>query len=125
MLADHQQQLVKLTSQTEELVRSMQALTTQAAASAPPTASLVQPVQSMSLPTSNPRLSLPDKYDGSLARCKGFLLINVPYSSISNRTSILPRTAEYHSSALLTVDRKGSGLGNGSFGGGTPVISHI
>lgn len=51
----------------------MQALTTQAIAPAPLTAPPVQPIQSVNSPPSNPRLSLPEKYDGSSAKCKGLL----------------------------------------------------
>lgn len=97
MLAAHQQQLVKLTSLTEELVRSMQALTTQATAAAPSAASPGHPAQTVSTSSNNPRLSLPDKYDGSPARCKGFLLqcslfINQQsnlYSTGDSRVSII------------------------------------
>lgn len=59
MLAAHQQQLIKLTSQTKELVRSMQALTTQAATPVSLAAPPAQPSQGVTSPRSNPHLSLP------------------------------------------------------------------
>ncbi|XDV26708.1 hypothetical protein PO909_030346 [Leuciscus waleckii] len=74
VLLVHQQQLEKLTSLTEDLVRSMQDLSAQFAAAAQTAAPPVQPSPSASTSSNNPRLSLPDKYDGSSATCKGFLL---------------------------------------------------
>lgn len=52
----------------------MQALSTQSAAAAQTAAPPVQPSPSVSTSLNNPHLSLPDKYDGSSATCKGFLL---------------------------------------------------
>lgn len=74
MLAAHQQQLLKLTSLTEELVRTMRTLTPPSAASAPPAAASAHPDPSLNLSNSNPRLSLPDKFDGTVTKCRGFLL---------------------------------------------------
>ncbi|KAL0147880.1 hypothetical protein M9458_056801, partial [Cirrhinus mrigala] len=74
MLATHQQQLQKLTSLTEELVHAMQALATSSAAQAQPTAAPAPPPPPTPTPAINTRLSLPDKYDGTAGKCKGFLL---------------------------------------------------
>jgi len=63
VLASHQRQLVKLTSLTEELVRSVQALTPQMAAAnqAPVPTVPVPPLPVVSTTSNNPRLSLPEK----------------------------------------------------------------
>ncbi len=72
VLATHQQQLNRLTSVTEELVKTLQALRLQAPnASAPP---LNPPPTHATSTTSSPRLAFPEKFDGSPAKCKGFLL---------------------------------------------------
>ncbi len=73
-LAVHHQQLQKLTSLTEELVKTLQNL--QIPASTPPAPQpsvnmAVLPTQSTSV---NPRLAFPDKYDGNPTHCRGFLL---------------------------------------------------
>ncbi|KAI2668070.1 Retrotransposon-derived protein PEG10 [Labeo rohita] len=73
MLTQHQQQLDRLTALTEQLVRAVQGLQVAAppvASPPPPPAQLpvVQPV------TASPRLAFPDKFDGTPAKCKGFLL---------------------------------------------------
>ncbi len=72
VLATHQQQLNRLTSVTEELVKTLQALHLPAPnASAPP---LNPPPTHATFTTSSPRLAFPEKFDGSPAKCKGFLL---------------------------------------------------
>ncbi|KAI2663045.1 Transposon Tf2-6 polyprotein [Labeo rohita] len=73
MLTQHQQQLDRLTALTEQLVRAVQGLQVAAppvASPPPPPAPLpvIQPV------TASPRLAFPDKFDGTPAKCKGFLL---------------------------------------------------
>ncbi len=76
MLAAHHQQLQKLTSLTEELVRTLQTLhVTNPPTNATPPVPSPPPITPTMPPTSQrPRLSLPDKYDGSPERCKGFLM---------------------------------------------------
>ncbi len=70
VLATHQQQLQRLTSLTEELVRTLQAphVTAPSMNPTPATTPTFAPApQSI-------RLSLPDKYDGSPGKCTGFLM---------------------------------------------------
>ncbi|KAL0162424.1 hypothetical protein M9458_041820 [Cirrhinus mrigala] len=79
LVATHQQQLEKLTSLTEELVRSVQALTlittTQAQGPSTPAAPAgVAPAPPTPVPAINSRVALPEKYDGAPGKCKGFLL---------------------------------------------------
>ncbi len=73
MLAAHHHQLQRLTSLTEELSKTLQALCNIAAppSPTPPPAALSQ---SASLSMTSPRLSFPEKYDGTPNKCKGFLL---------------------------------------------------
>ncbi|KAI2647305.1 Retrotransposon-derived protein PEG10 [Labeo rohita] len=59
MLTQHQQQLDRLTALTEQLVQAIQGMRTTPAA---------QPV------TASPKLAFPEKFDGTAAKCKGFLL---------------------------------------------------
>ncbi len=74
VLASHQRQLQHLTTLTEELVKALQSMHG--------TTSPVNPPAPAPLPTSspsstqavNPRLSLPERFDGTPAKCKGFLL---------------------------------------------------
>lgn len=79
-LAAHQQQLTRLTTLLEELVKAMQQLLT-----SPPMVNPVAPNPPSSLQTSDtsmatvsPRLAFPDKFDGDPSQgethCKGFLL---------------------------------------------------
>ncbi len=73
-LAIHHQQLQRLTSLTEELVKTLQNL--QIPASTPPApqtsvSTAILPAQSTSV---NPRLAFPEKYDGNPTHCRGFLL---------------------------------------------------
>ncbi len=69
-LASHQQQLGWLTSLTEELVKTLQALQLSPPAMNPP---MLNPPPPASV-TASPRLAFPEKFDGSPSRCKGFLL---------------------------------------------------
>ncbi len=73
MLAAHHHQLQRLTSLTEELSKTLQALCNIAAppSPTPPPAALSQ---SASRSITSPRLSFPEKYDGTPNKCKGFLL---------------------------------------------------
>ncbi len=89
VLATHQQQLNRLTSLTEELVKTLQALHLQASnSSAPPPSPL--PAHATST-TASPRLAFPEKFDGSPTRCKGFLL---QCSMFVNQQSMLYPTEE-------------------------------
>ncbi|KAL0192337.1 hypothetical protein M9458_010633, partial [Cirrhinus mrigala] len=74
MLATHQQQLNQLTTLTEELVKTLQALRTPSAEPAASQHNL--PIQTVILPstTTSTRLAFPDKFDGTPSKCKGFLL---------------------------------------------------
>ncbi|KAL0185425.1 hypothetical protein M9458_021122, partial [Cirrhinus mrigala] len=64
VLATHQQQLAHLTALTEEMVKTLRSLQLPSAETAP----------SPAAPVASPRLAYPDKFDGSPAKCKGFLL---------------------------------------------------
>ncbi|MGL5901107.1 MAG: DUF4939 domain-containing protein, partial [Cetobacterium sp.] len=74
VLAVQQQQLTRLTSITEELVKTLQSMRAPPADASPP--STTPPMASITpvTTTSSPRLAFPEKYDGSPTRCKGFLL---------------------------------------------------
>ncbi len=76
MLAAHHQQLQRLTSLTEELVRTLQTLhVANPPTNATPSVPSPPPITPTMPPTSqSPRLSLPDKYDGSPEKWKGFLM---------------------------------------------------
>ncbi|KAL0188100.1 hypothetical protein M9458_015199, partial [Cirrhinus mrigala] len=72
MLATHQQQLQRLTSLTEELVKTLQSLrVTEASVRAPDPP---QPSVTTSHATTSPRLAFPEKFNGSPEKCKGFLM---------------------------------------------------
>ncbi len=73
-LAAHHHQLQKLTSLTEDLVKTLQSLHLHAAApSASPTPAVMAAAPTP--PTSvNPRLAFPERFDGSPSQCRGFLL---------------------------------------------------
>ncbi|KAL0185475.1 hypothetical protein M9458_021172, partial [Cirrhinus mrigala] len=74
VLASHQQQLAHLTALTEEMVKTLRSLRLSTAETAQsPTAAAAQPT-SPAPPVASPRLAYPDKFDGSPAKCKGFLL---------------------------------------------------
>ncbi len=74
VLASHQLQLQRLTTLTEELVKALQSMH----GTTPP----VNPPAPAPLPASSPsstqavnlRLSLPERFDGTPDKCKGFLL---------------------------------------------------
>ncbi|KAI2667005.1 Transposon Tf2-6 polyprotein [Labeo rohita] len=71
MLTHHQQQLDRLTALTDQLVQAIQGMrTSPPPAASPPPAQLAaaQPV------TASPKLAFPEKFDGTAAKCKGFLL---------------------------------------------------
>jgi len=73
-LSVHQHQLNRLTSLTEELVKTLQSLRFRPpeAAASPPVAPDNQAFTPA--PAVNPRLAFPEKFDGNPAKCKGFLL---------------------------------------------------
>ncbi|KAL0147487.1 hypothetical protein M9458_057202 [Cirrhinus mrigala] len=72
MLTSHQQQLDRLTSLTEQLVLTLQGLqVTAPSAAAPP---VTTPPPAAQAATASPRLAFPEKFDGTPAKCKGFLL---------------------------------------------------
>ncbi len=76
MLVAHQQQLARLSSLTEELVTTLQALRLSPSESAPPQPS-VDPAPQAPPPshsTASPCLTFPEKFDGTPANCKAFLL---------------------------------------------------
>ncbi|KAL0152325.1 hypothetical protein M9458_052048, partial [Cirrhinus mrigala] len=72
MLTSHQQQLDRLTSLMEQLVRALQGLqVTTPPAAAPP---VTTPPPGPQAVTASPRLAFPEKFDGTPTKCKGFLL---------------------------------------------------
>ncbi len=76
MLVAHQQQLARLTSLTEELVTTLQAFRLSPSESAPPLPP-VDPAPQAPPPShsmASPRLAYLEKFDGTPAKCKGFLL---------------------------------------------------
>ncbi|KAL0150433.1 hypothetical protein M9458_054260 [Cirrhinus mrigala] len=74
VLASHQQQLSHLTALTEEMVKTLRSLQLPTAEAVP--SPVTPPTQSTSsaAPIASPRLAYPDKFDGTSAKCKGFLL---------------------------------------------------
>ncbi len=77
MLVAHQQQLAAcLSSLMEKLVTTLQALRLSPSDSAPPQPP-VEPAPQAPPPShsmASPRLAYPEKFDGTPAKCKGFLL---------------------------------------------------
>uniref|UniRef100_A0A4W5NCV1 Retrotransposon gag domain-containing protein n=1 Tax=Hucho hucho TaxID=62062 RepID=A0A4W5NCV1_9TELE len=73
-LAIHQQQLTHLTTVTEELVRTLQRLQVSLTNPAPPQPNASVGASPPPSLTVNPRLALPDKFDGNPTKSKGFLL---------------------------------------------------
>ncbi|KAL0147695.1 hypothetical protein M9458_057004 [Cirrhinus mrigala] len=71
LLTQHQQQLDRLTTLTEQLVQALQRLQVATPPASPPPP--VQPPGAQPVITS-PRLAFPEKFDGTAAKCKGFLL---------------------------------------------------
>ncbi|KAL0173541.1 hypothetical protein M9458_029509, partial [Cirrhinus mrigala] len=74
VLATHQQQLAHLTALTEEMVKTLRSLQLPSAETAPLPVATPSPSTSPAAPVASPRLAYPDKFDGSPAKCKGFLL---------------------------------------------------
>lgn len=73
-LALHQHQLNRLTALTEELVHALQGLhlsSTTATVDQPPVQSNPPPVANSAV---SPRLTFPEKFDGTPTKCQGFLL---------------------------------------------------
>ncbi|KAI2644730.1 Transposon Tf2-6 polyprotein [Labeo rohita] len=71
MLTQHQQQLDRLTALTEQLVQAIQGMR----AAPPPVASPPPaPLPAAQPVTASPKLAFPEKFDGTAAKCKGFLL---------------------------------------------------
>ncbi len=74
VLATHQQQLQRLTSLTEELVRTLQAPHVTAPSMNPTPTPAPATTPTFAPAPQSIRLSLPDKYDGSPGKCTGFLM---------------------------------------------------
>ncbi len=74
ILATHQQQLNRLTSLTEEMLKALQDLRLQTPAVQPPPSRSPPHTATASPSTTSPRLAFPDKFDGTSSKCKGFLL---------------------------------------------------
>ncbi len=84
----HQHQLNRLPTLTEELVKALQGLSIsspETASHPPPTRSNSPPAQ---VPSINPRLAFPEKFDGEPAKCKGFLLQCLLF--VNQQTSLYP-----------------------------------
>ncbi|KAK2872923.1 hypothetical protein Q8A67_022820 [Cirrhinus molitorella] len=71
MLAAHQHQIARLNTLTEELVKALQSFqaTITPNPQPPPAAALPSGVPAAAAAASGPRLALPEKYDGSPAKC--------------------------------------------------------
>ncbi|KAL0152007.1 hypothetical protein M9458_052725 [Cirrhinus mrigala] len=74
VLAAHQQQLARLTTLTEEMVKTLHSLQSTAVATAQTTTTPTPQAAFAPSSVASPRLAYPDKFDGNPARCKGFLL---------------------------------------------------
>ncbi|KAL0195002.1 hypothetical protein M9458_008574, partial [Cirrhinus mrigala] len=70
LLTQHQQ-LDRLTALTEQLVQAIQGMRTATPSIAPPPPAQLPGAQPI---TASPRLAFPEKFDGTAAKCKGFLL---------------------------------------------------
>ncbi|KAL0183843.1 hypothetical protein M9458_019539, partial [Cirrhinus mrigala] len=71
MLAAHGQQLDRLTDLTGQLVRALQGLQLTPPPAAPPA---TPPPPAPQPVAASPRLAFPEKFDGTAAKCRGFLL---------------------------------------------------
>ncbi|XP_051563312.1 uncharacterized protein LOC127446447 [Myxocyprinus asiaticus] len=76
LLASHQQQLGRLTTLMEKLVKSVQSLHRPAPESVSPVpqASQVPVIMPHSTVTANPHFAFPEKFDDTPTKCKGFLM---------------------------------------------------
>ncbi len=74
VLASHQLQLQRLTTLTEELVKALQAMHGTTPPVNPPAPAPLPARSTSSAQAVNPRLSLPERFDGTPDKCKGFLL---------------------------------------------------
>ncbi len=73
-LAIHQHQLTRLTTLTEELVRTLQGLSLSPPAPAAAQANVTVNIPNHPPPPVSPRLAFPERFNGDSAMCKGFLL---------------------------------------------------
>ncbi len=73
-LAIHQHQLTRLTTLTEELVRTLQGLSLSPPAPAATQANVPVNIPNNPPPPVSPRLAFPERFNGDSAMCKGFLL---------------------------------------------------
>ncbi len=73
-LAIHQHQLTRLTTLTEELVRTLQGLSLSPPAPAAAKANVPVNIPNNPPPPVSPRLAFPERFNGDSAMCKGFLL---------------------------------------------------
>ncbi|KAL0150390.1 hypothetical protein M9458_054207 [Cirrhinus mrigala] len=71
LLTQHQQQLDRLTALTEQLVQAIQGMRTATPSVAPPPPAQLPGAQPI---TASPHLAFPEKFDGTAAKWKGFLL---------------------------------------------------
>ncbi|KAL0180319.1 hypothetical protein M9458_025761, partial [Cirrhinus mrigala] len=71
MLTHHQQQLDRLTALTDQLVQAIQGMRASPPPAAPPPPAQLAAAQPV---TASPKLAFPEKFDGTAAKCKGFLL---------------------------------------------------
>ncbi len=74
VLAAHQLQLQCLTTLTEELVKALQSMQGTTPPVNPPAPAPLLASSPPSTQAVNPRLSLPERFDGTPDKCKGFLL---------------------------------------------------
>ncbi|XP_067307933.1 uncharacterized protein [Pseudorasbora parva] len=70
----HHQELTRLTSMTEELVKAVQSLHPTPATADAPLPRQEPPTAPVTRPTSSPRLAFLEQFDGTPAKCKGFLM---------------------------------------------------
>ncbi len=118
----HQQQLTRLSTLTEELVRALQGLNVsspEAAAQQVPIRSSFPPAQT---PPISPRLAFPEKFDGEPARCKGFLLQCLLFI---NQQLAVPHRLKPHCFCLLVTYREGTGVDHHCLEDGRFIISHL
>ncbi len=73
-LAIHQHQLARLTTLTDDLVRTLQGLSLSPPEPAAAPISVPVDIATNSPPSVSPRLALPHKFNGEPTKCKGFLL---------------------------------------------------
>ncbi len=101
VLAAHQQQLARLTSLTEELVKTLQALQLPSSESASPPLDPAPQAPPQSHFTASPRLAYLEKFDGTPAKCKVFFATMLLVCLTT--TCVIPHRRKLNSFCMLSL----------------------